>query len=448
MKKVLKFPKGFEWGAAVSAYQIEGAWNEDGKGESIWDGFVHQPGRILNGNTGDIACDHYHRYKEDVEMMKKIGLKAYRFSISWSRIFPKGFGKPNRKGLDFYKKLIDELLKADIKPMVCLYHFDLPQALQEKGGWVNRNIVEYFEEYAVFIFKELGNSVSKWLTINEPLSIVNGGYIKGKDAPGVKDMKLAIQVMHNVLVSHGRAVKSYRKLGLTGEIGIGLNLFPTYPNREKDIEAAEMADNIRNKWFLDPLMKRYYPEKLMKKFRDNWNEPLIEKGDLKLINTPLDFIGVNYYRRFLVEEDKSDPLGFKRVEPKNAEYDAMGWEIYPQGLYDTLIRLKKEYGNPLLYITEGGVAFDDKLEGNKVHDEKRINYMCEELEKVHEALKDGVRLKGYHVWSLMDNFEWLLGYSKRFGLVYIDNETQKRILKDSAYFYRKIIKDNGMIRQT
>ncbi|MCK4635092.1 MAG: family 1 glycosylhydrolase, partial [Candidatus Aenigmarchaeota archaeon] len=367
MKTKYKFPKGFEWGADASAYQTEGAWNEDGKGESIWDRFCHKPGNILNGDTGDVACDHYHRYEKDIEIMKELGLKAYRFSISWPRIFPKGSGKPNKKGLDFYKRLVKKLLEAGIKPMACLYHFDLPQALQEKDGWVNRDITEHFENYAKFIFKEL-NSVKKWMTINEPFSIVNGGYIRGHDAPGIRDMKQAIQVMHNILVSHGKAVNAYREMNLDGEIGIGLSFVPIYPKRKEDEHAAKMADNFRNGWFSDPILKGAYPKELFKKFQQKWGVPVIKKGDLEITSTPLDFMGVNYYYRYMVERDENNVFGFKRINPKGAEYDAMGWEIYHQGLYDLLLRLKKDYKGIPIYITEGGAAFDDKLEKSRVHD--------------------------------------------------------------------------------
>lgn len=444
MKTKYKFPKGFEWGADASAYQIEGAWNEDGKGESIWDRFCHEPGNVLNGDTGDVACDHYHQYEEDIKVMKELGLKVYRFSVSWSRIFPKGYGEPNKKGLDFYKRLVKELLEAGIKPMACLYHFDLPQALQEKGGWVNRDITEHFENYAKFIFKEL-NSVKKWMTINEPFSVVNNGYIKGNHAPGVRDMKQAIQVMHNILVSHGKAVKAYREMNLDGEIGIGLNFVPIYPNRKEDKHAAKMADEFRNGCFSNPILKGIYPKELLKKFQDNWDVPVIENGDMETISTPIDFLGINYYFRHLVETDENDIFGFKIIKPKKAEYDAMGWEIYHQGLYDLLLRFKKDYGNIPLYITEGGSAFDDRLEKSRVHDEKRINYLREDIKKAYEALKKGVNLKGYYVWSFMDNFEWSFGFSKRFGLIYIDYKNQERIWKDSAYFYKKVIKNNGII---
>ncbi len=438
------FPKNFEWGVGTSAYQIEGAWNEDGKGESIWDKFCHEGGHILNGDTGDVACDHYHRYEKDIEIMKKMGIKSYRFSISWTRIFPKGYGKPNKKGLIFYKKLVKKLLELGIKPMACLYHFDLPHALQKKDGWANRNIEKYFERYAKFIFKEL-SLVPKWVTINEPFSIVNNGYIKGDCAPGFKNMKQAIQVMHNLLISHGKAVKAYREMDLDGEIGIELNLTPIYPHRKEDECVVEIADDFRNKWFLNPIMKGEYPSNLLKIFQEKWNAPTIKKNDLDIMSTPIDFLGINYYSRYLIEIDKNNILGFKRINPKDCEYTSMGWEIYHKGLYDILLRLKKEFKKIPIYITESGAAFSDKLEKDRVHDKKRIKYLSEEIKKAYEALKCGVNLKGYYIWSLMDNFEWSFGYSKRFGLIYIDYKTQQRIWKDSAYFYKNVIKNNGII---
>jgi beta-glucosidase len=450
------FPKGFEWGTATSAYQIEGAWNEDGKGESIWDNFSHKPGNIQNGDTGDIACDHYHRYKEDIQIMKEIGVKAYRFSISWPRILPKGTGKPNQKGLDFYKNLVESLLDAHIKPVVTLYHWDLPQALQDKGGWVNRDSINYFEDYAKLMFKELGDIVPMWITHNEPWVVAHYGHTFGEHAPGLKDTKKAIQASHNLLLSHGKAVHAYRQIGLKGEIGISLNFIPSFPHTDsrEDKIAAEKQDQFVNRWFLDPLFKGAYPRFLFNFYKWKYDLPRIEKGDLELISTPIDFLGINYYYRNILKstgtlhELFTNELSIEKVRIKKAQYAAMGWENYPQGLYNLLAGVKRDYGNIPLYITESGAAFNDKLtKDNKIHDKKRIKYLREHIKKACQALRDGVPLKGYFVWSQMDNFEWEYGFSKRFGLIYVDFQTLKRIWKDSAYFYKEVIKNNGIVKK-
>ncbi len=436
------FPKCFEWGAATSAYQIEGAWKEDGKGLSVWDKLSHQKSNIKNGDNGDISCDHYHRYKKDVRMMKEMGIQSYRFSVSWPRIFPKGSGKPNQKGLNFYRKLIETLLDANIKPIIALYHWDLPQALQDKGGWVNRNIVESFEKYAECMFKEFGELVPMWITHNEP------NYPFGIYKGAIQNTKEAIQVAHNLLLSHGKAVNIYRQLGLNGKIGLTLNLSPVYPasNSQKDKIAAKKQDQFKNTWFLNPILKGVYPSELLDFFKKKYGAPNIEKNDLKIINTKMDFLGVNYYNRDVVKADeKNNDLGVKQIKTKNAKYTDMGLEIYPQGLYDLLIRLKKDYGNIPLYITENGSAFNDKLtKKGEIHDKNRIDFLHKHLIEINKAIKAGVNLKGYSMWSLMDNFEWTFGYSQRFGLIYVDFQTLKRSWKDSAYFYREVIKNNRL----
>ncbi len=441
------FPSDFEWGTATASYQVEGAWNEDGKGENIWDKFTHQPGNILDKSTGDTGCNHYTHYRGDVKLMKEIGLTSYRFSLSWARIFPEGYGRPNPKGIDFYKRLADELLEAGIKPAVTLYHWDLPQALQDRGGWVNRDTVNYFEEYANFVYGELGQKVPLWITHNEPwVAAFLGNYI-GDHAPGYKDLKQAVAVSHNLLLSHGKAVKAFRESGLKGKIGITCNLHPVVPATEsvKDIFSAKMYDEYMNKWFLDPVLKGEYPELLLDFYIRKFGVPEIKDGDKKIISEPVDFIGVNYYFRIISEATQKNEMGFRQASVKDAEYTEMGWEVYPQGLYNLLKRLKNDYGDIPLYITENGSAFGDEItEDKKIHDTKRIEYLKAHFIKAHEAIRDGVQLKGYYVWSLMDNFEWALGYSKRFGLIYVDYETQKRYLKDSASFYNKVIQNNGI----
>ncbi|OCL25983.1 beta-glucosidase [Orenia metallireducens] len=445
----LYFPKDFIWGSATAAYQIEGAYQEDGKGESIWDRFSHTPGKVANGDTGDVACDHYHRYKEDVELMKEIGLDSYRFSISWPRILPKGKGEINQQGLDFYRGLINELLKAGIKPVVTLYHWDLPQALQEEGGWANREIVKHFVNYAEILFNEFGDVVSQWITHNEPFVVAFNGHGSGDHAPGIKDQQVALQVAHNLLLSHGLAVKKFRELKLDNEIGITLNLISSYPisDNVEDNKAAKRMEDYINGWFLEPLFKGRYPERIVEFYGEKFNNLDIREDDMGLIKEEIDFLGINYYSRSLVRYNKDSKfLGIEGVKPQDSQYTAMDWEIYPKGLYDLLIKLNQEYTQKPLYITENGAAFDDKIsEGGGVHDQDRIDYLKAHFQSAYKAIQEGVALKGYYVWSLMDNFEWAYGYSKRFGITYIDYENnQRRILKDSAYWYKNIIVNNSL----
>lgn len=440
----LVFPKEFLWGAATASYQIEGAWNEDGKGESIWDRFAHTPGTIYENQNGDIACDHYHRYEEDVELMAEIGLKAYRFSISWPRIFPEGRGKLNPKGVYFYEKLIDKLLEKNIKPAITLYHWDLPQALEDKGGWLNRDTAKYFSEYANFMFYKFGDVVPIWITLNEPFVSAFLGYAWGWHAPGKKDMKGAFVAGHNMLLAHGLAVQAYRDGGYKGNIGITINVATVYPetNSEEDLKAAEKQDAFGNRWFIDPIFKRKYPEIIWKILEENnwsFDFPI---SDFDIISSPIDFMGINYYTRNIVAYDKNSHLGVKRVEGPN-EHTDMGWEVYPDGLYDILIQLYRDYKIPI-YITENGAAYNDTVEDGRIRDINRLNYLKEHIKRTYFAIRDGVDLRGYFVWSLMDNFEWAHGYSKRFGIIYVDYNTQKRILKDSAYFYKKVIEENGV----
>ena len=344
------FPDGFLWGAATSAYQIEGAWNEDGKGESIWDRFSHTLGNIKNGDTGDVACDHYHRYKEDVALMKELGVQTYRFSISWSRVLPKGKGVVNKTGLNFYKNLVDELLSSGIEPWVCLYHYDLPQALQDEGGWGNRNIIRYFADYAELMGRELGDKVQRWVILNEPKFCA-------LFAPGTKDPELHLKVSHNLQLAQGKAVQALRDVNRNFQIGTIVDFDPVHPisDAEKDWKAADNLDEFYHRWYLDPLFKGEYPPLA----RKMGLKP--DQQDLDLIKQPLDFLGVNYYMRFLVTHDPSDPVTEARWVKKGTPTTEMGWEIYPDGLYEVLMRLHKAYGNPTLYVTENGVAFEDNV---------------------------------------------------------------------------------------
>lgn len=443
------FPKEFIWGAATAAYQIEGAVKEDGRGESIWDRFSHTPGKIYRGDTGDIACDHYHRYQEDILLMKELGLKSYRFSIAWPRIFPDGKGSINTRGVDFYNRLIDELLEAGIEPAATLYHWDLPQALQDQGGWGTRATVGAFEDYAKVAFQRFGDRVGRWITFNEPQVSAICGYAEGHHAPGLRDMALGIQVAHHLLVAHARTVEIYRQLNFKGEIGITLNLSPTYPasGSREDQKAAILADGEKNRWFLDPVLKGVYPEDIGELYHRKYNGPAIENGDMELVKrAAVDFLGINYYSRAVIGHPAPGFSGlYQNINPEDSAYTGMEWEIYPAGIYDLLLRIKKDYGNPRIFITENGAAFqDEQIEKGIVADDDRLDYLKQHLMALHRALEEGVRLDGYYLWSLMDNFEWAYGYSKKFGIVKIDYATQDRSIKKSGSWYRDVIKNNGL----
>lgn len=446
---VYKFPEDFIWGAAAASYQIEGAYNEDGKGESIWDRFTDQEGNILNGDTGDVACDHYHKYKNDVQLIKNIGLDSYRFSISWPRIFPKGTGKINQKGLDFYKGLINELLKNGIKPLPTLYHWDLPQVLQDRGGWSNRDTAKYFQEYAMRIIDQFEIVIDQWITHNEPWVVSFLGHALGQHAPGEQDYQTALQVLHHLLLSHGMVVKSFKEEEFAGKIGITVNLGDFHPasDSKKDLAATWRQDNFINKIVLDPLFRAKYPQDLFDFFEKNIGEIEIKADDMSIISYPMDFLGINYYSRNIIKDaEEENILETKEVKVDDSQYTEMGWEVYPQGIYNVLERVNNEYSELPLYITENGAAFPDKLtENGKVDDQDRINYLREHIKKAHQAVQDGIPLKGYYVWSIMDNFEWAYGYSKRFGLIFVDyKDNQKRYLKESAKWYKKVIERNGL----
>lgn len=443
-----KFPRDFVWGTATSSYQIEGAVNEDGRTPSIWDTFSKTEGKTYKGHTGDVACDHYHRYKEDVEILKEIGVKAYRFSIAWPRIFPEE-GKYNPKGMDFYKKLIDELQKRDIVPAATIYHWDLPQWAYDKGGgWLNRESIKWYVEYATKLFEELGDAIPLWITHNEPWCASILSYGIGEHAPGHKNYREALIAAHHILLSHGEAVKAFREMNIKGsKIGITLNLTPAYPASEKEEDklAAQYADGFANRWFLDPIFKGNYPEDMMELYSKIIGEfDFIKEGDLETISVPIDFLGVNYYTRSIVKYNEDSMLKAENV-PGPGKRTEMGWEISPESLYDLLKRLDREYTKLPMYITENGAAFKDEVtEDGRVHDDERIEYIKEHLKAAAKFIEEGGNLKGYFVWSLMDNFEWAHGYSKRFGIVYVDYETQKRILKDSALWYKEVILDDGI----
>jgi beta-glucosidase len=438
------FPSGFVWGAATSAYQIEGAWNQDGKGESIWDRFSHTPGNITNGDTGDVACDHYHRWRDDIQLMKAIGLRAYRFSISWPRLLPEGTGPINAPGIDFYSRLVDELLRAGIQPFITLYHWDLPQALQDRGGWPERCTAEAFVEYAGLVSARLGDRVKNWITFNEPFVSANQGHLDGSHAPGHCDLDEMLATAHHQLLAHAWALPVIRNNAPGGQVGLVLDLnckvpaSPSYADRK----AAWIADGMYNRWFLDPISGRDYPQDLVRYY----DRPMdfIQAGDMSTIAAPLDFLGVNYYSRNIIrsqdipESENETPTVFM-----NADTTAMGWEVYPQGLYELLGRLHFNYDFPALYVTENGAAYPDQINAQgSVDDPLRIAYLREHLKSVARAIAIGAPVRGYFAWSLMDNFEWSHGYAKRFGLVYVDFESQQRIPKASAHWYHDVIQAN------
>jgi beta-glucosidase len=444
MDQACEFPKGFLWGSATSAYQIEGSPLADGAGQSIWHRFVRTPGMVKDGDTGDIACDHYRRYADDVKLMRSLGLKAYRFSLAWARVFPEGKGRVNPGGLDFYERLVDTLLENGIEPLATLYHWDLPAALDDRGGWLNPDIANWFADYASAVYRRLDGRVKKWATLNEPWVVTDGGYLHGALAPGHRNRFEAPIASHHLLRSHGMAVQAYRAEG-KHEIGIVVNLEPKYPasNSEQDRAAVARADAYMNRQYLDPVFRGEYPPELREIFGEAWPEWPDE--DYALIRQPIDFLGVNYYTRNVTQhDDKAWPLRAAPVK-QDATYTETGWEVFAQGLTDTLTWVRDRYGNPPVYITENGSAFYDppRAEGDTLEDPLRVDYLRKHLRAVHTAIGQGCDVRGYMAWSLLDNLEWSLGFSKRFGIVHVDFATQKRTPKASARLYSDVIATNG-----
>ncbi|MGE5594572.1 MAG: GH1 family beta-glucosidase [Hyphomicrobiales bacterium] len=442
----LTFPEGFQWGAATAAYQIEGAYNEDDRGLSIWDTFCHQPGRVQNGDTGDVACDHYHRYRDDVQLMADLGLQTYRFSISWSRVMPFGTGAVNQKGLDFYNRLVDALLEKDIQPAVTLYHWDLPQSLQDLGGWANRDIADRFAEYASLMFRELGDRVTRWITLNEPIVFTNIGHLSGGMAPGIRSFAINARAIHHALLAHGKAVQAFRASGRAGEIGI-TNANTSYEPVDDSPEAAqavELARDFDSRLFHGPVFGKGYPRTVLRYYESKEATLPIEPGDMDIIASPIDFLGVNLYSRGVIEADPGRSVGF-RYAPPTLPVLPMGYEAAPHALGDFVRWVSKEYGRPKIYITENGVC-DNTEPGpdGQVHDTQRIELLDGFLRGLHSAIQEGADVRAYYQWSLMDNFEWAYGYSKRFGMVFTDFETQRRIPKDSAGWYSAVIRRNGL----
>ena len=432
------FPPDFIWGAATAAYQVEGATAEDGRGESIWDRYGAGPGNIVNGDTGVVACDSYHRHSEDTRLIRELGLDAFRFSIAWPRILPDGSGRVNLAGLDHYDRLVDELLASGIDPYVTLYHWDLPQALEDRGGWPARETVEAFTQYTEAVVSRLGDRVRHWITLNEPWVVSWLGYGLGVHAPGRANEKDALAAAHHVLLAHGRAAEVLRRDAPGARVGVTIDLVPMYPltYAEADIHAARHSDGFRNRWFLDPVLGRGYPRDMLEGYATML--PRIEDDDLRTIAAPLDFLGVNYYTRNVVRarEGTTTPA---QVETDGAEHTEMGWEVYPEGLTDLLVRLHREYELPDLYITENGAAFADARRNGSVSDPERISYLERHLGALGNAVAEGVPVRGYFLWSLLDNFEWAFGYSKRFGIVHVDFETLERVPKASFAWYRDFI---------
>ena len=440
-----QFPQSFSWGAATAAYQIEGAWNEDGRGPCIWDTFAALPGKTSKGDSGAVACDHYHRWPQDVELLSQLGVDSYRFSISWSRVFPEGTGASNPKGVAFYDRLIDGLLEKGIQPCATLYHWDLPQALQDRGGWGNRDVVSWFADYAEAQYGAFGDRVKTWYTHNEPWVVAWAGHSIGRHAPGLTDPKLAVQVCHHLLLSHAAAIEVYRdsRRG-DGSIGAVLNLYPMVPasDSDDDAKAARILDGHHNRWWLDPVMKGTYPQDQWDHYASLGLSPDVHADDMKRMSAAKsDFLGVNYYFRKVVQAQAGNALlPLVEVKPKGAPYTSMDWEVWPEGLSDLLIRLKNDYGNPRIQITENGAAFpDEKWVGGEIDDQDRRAFLAGHFQAALDAMKAGVRLEAYFVWSLLDNFEWAQGYERRFGVFHVDYQTQKRSWKKSGRWYQKFL---------
>jgi beta-glucosidase len=429
------FPDGFVWGAATAAYQIEGATDADGKGPSIWDRFSHTPGRVTNGETGDVACDHYHRYKEDVALMAELGLDAYRFSVSWSRILPEGAGRVNEAGLDFYDRLVDELLAHGITPHMTLYHWDLPQALEAAGGWPDRSTAAAFADYAAVVAGRLGDRVRHIATLNEPYVVADHGYRIGSHAPGRTDPDAALAAAHHLLLAHGLGVEAIRAAAPDVEVGIVLNFHPSHPATPHplDQEAAMLAHDQVNRWFLDPVTGRGYPEDAAKAW--GWRRDEVLDGDLELVAQPLDFLGANYYCRHIV---RSPYLPALPPGPPLEETE-MGWEVYPAGLTEVLEFVASRTGDVPLYVTENGAAYP--VDGDPTSDPERVSFLHRHFAAARTALERGVPLRGYFVWSLLDNFEWAHGYGHRFGIVHVDFETLERQVRDSGRFLASVARD-------
>ncbi|MDC7226434.1 MAG: GH1 family beta-glucosidase [Spirochaetales bacterium] len=447
------FPEGMIFGAATAAYQIEGSAGEDGRGPSVWDIFSHKRGRVYNNDNGDQACDHYKRYRDDVSIMSRIGLDAYRFSISWPRVLPEGRGAVNRKGLDFYDKLVDELLLAGIRPFATLFHWDYPyQLYRSTGGFEKRSSAHYFADYAEVVVNKLGDRVKDWITLNEPWVHSTLGYLLGVHAPGVKKPIYWSRTVHNQLLAHAWAMERIKTVSPASRVGITLNISPVdaWGDSAMNRSVVDIADQFQNRVFLDPLFKGEYPRQLMRKLNLFW--PDVSDADMDLISRPMNFLGINLYTRkqvfyapwipFLGAWFKENRIPNKEYIRNGVRYTSMGWEVYPESLYNALTAIRDNYGNIPVYVTENGAAFNDKLSDYRVHDDARVQFLYEYTAQAARAAAEGCDLRGYFAWSLLDNFEWAEGYRKRFGLVYVDYENQRRTIKDSGYWYKDLILAN------
>ena len=440
----MAFPKDFVWGTATSSYQIEGGGLDYGRGECIWHRFSHTEGKVHNGDTGDIACDHIHRYTDDVKLMSDLGVDAYRFSVAWARVLPTGIGEVNEQGLDFYDRLVDTLLDAKINPYITLYHWDLPQALQDKGGWENPESIEWYSNYVDLMTRTLGDRISEWTTFNEPFVVSMVGNLFGAHAPGKRDPVAAYTVAHHLMLSHGAAVPIIRNNVENAQVGITLDQTYSMPasDSDKDRQAARRFAAFHNDWFNDPVFRGTYPADLLARLEPQRVFKNVDLSDISKACVPIDFLGVNYYTRNVMKATDEPLLGFEQIKIEGAEHTAMDWEVYPDGLLHTLLYIHNAYFPPKIFITENGCAYDDPEPVNgRVHDNKRVEYYRLHLDAVSRAIELGVPMGGYYAWSLMDNFEWAEGYDKRFGMVYVDFETQERTPKDSALYFRDRIKD-------
>jgi len=436
----MHFPKDFIWGTATSSYQIEGETPEAGRGECIWGHFARTPGKVINGETGQVACDHYYRYKDDVALIKSLGVSAYRFSVSWPRVIPQGIGALNPAGLDFYSRLVDELLTSGITPYLTLYHWDLPWTLQEKGGWVNPDIAKWFADYTAVMTDSLGDRVKHWITINEPWCVSILSHMLGIHAPGLKDPNMAFKAAHHTHMAHAAAMGVIRQTVPDAKAGITLNVTPAYPASDdpKDAQAAAYQDGFANRWFLDPIFKGKYPADMVELYGEALNG--IDLDEVSAAAAPQDFIGINYYTRSVMKWNDESPLKGESVTQTGVPHTAMGWEVYPDALESFLLRLQREYSGDLpIFITENGAAYEDPAPVNGVvEDPQRVEYYRLHLTAISNAIAQGAPVKGYFAWSLMDNYEWAEGYAKRFGLVHVDFATQQRTLKRSAIQLRDI----------
>jgi beta-glucosidase len=441
---IIQYPKDMKWGTATASYQIEGAAFEDGRGLSIWDTFSHTPGKVVNGDNGDVACDSYHRFEEDIQLMKELGIRVYRFSVAWPRIFPNGKGEINPKGLEFYHKFVDALLEKEIEPMCTLYHWDLPQALQNNGGWANRDTIEAFVEYAETMFKEFNGKIKKWITLNEPLCISYIANYVGAHAPGNTDLQLATNISHHLMIAHGRTVQKFRELGIEGEIGYAPNTtwYEPFSNKTEDVEACYREIDHQVRWFMNPVFRGEYPQQLVDWFRDKGVELPIEDGDMESIHQPIDFLGINYYAGQIGRYKENNGLFDCESVEMGYERTDIEWPVYPKGFYKVLMYVTERYGNVPIYITENGACFNDEPVSGRVKDNRRIKYLQQHLTALSRAIESGVNIKGYFLWSMLDNFEWAEGYSKRFGIVHVDYNTLIRRKKDSYYWYKKLVDNN------